>query len=57
MARQYLVPGYGYINETATRQFIVPGYGYTNETVAADAVAIAPKPTVIMQAVNRAATY
>lgn len=30
--RQYLVPGWGYVNETAKRQFLVPGRGYFNDT-------------------------
>lgn len=32
MARQFLVPGRGYLNETATRQSLIPGWGYANET-------------------------
>lgn len=30
--RQYLIPGYGYIDEkNEARQWLIPGYGYMNE--------------------------
>lgn len=38
MAREYLIPGQGYINETGTREYLIPGQGYVNETVASSAV-------------------
>lgn len=31
-ARQYYLPGVGYINETGTRQYMIPESTYTNET-------------------------
>ncbi|MHA1951134.1 MAG: hypothetical protein ACW987_14855 [Candidatus Thorarchaeota archaeon] len=31
MARQWLIPGYGNINETGQENYIVPGYGQFNE--------------------------
>ena len=37
-ARQAIVPGLMYSNETSTREALVPGYGYLNETVAEEAV-------------------
>ena len=32
MARQYLIPGWGYINETSGKQYLIPGQGFINET-------------------------
>lgn len=32
MAKQYLIPGGGYFNETGLRQELVPGWFYVNET-------------------------
>ena len=31
MARQELIPGGYYLNETATRQYLVPGKGFIDE--------------------------
>jgi hypothetical protein len=30
-----LLPGYGFVQETATKQNLLPGYGFVHETVAA----------------------
>lgn len=35
MAKQYLIPSWGFQNETGTRQYFIPGQGFINETVAA----------------------
>jgi len=35
MATQNLIPGVGFVNETATTQSLIPGGGFVNETVAA----------------------
>lgn len=31
MARQYLIPGGHYINETGNNEYLLPGGGYINE--------------------------
>ena len=35
MAAQYLLPGYGDVDETDEAEFLLPGYGDINETQAA----------------------
>lgn len=30
--KQYLIPGYGYVNEALDKEYLVPGHGYVNET-------------------------
>lgn len=30
-----LIPGFGFVQETATKQNLLPGFGFVNETVAA----------------------
>ncbi len=33
--KQYLIPGYGYVDEKDEgEQWLIPGYGYTNEEAA-----------------------
>lgn len=34
MARQWLVPGHGFIDEDGTEEYLVPGYGFFNENQA-----------------------
>ena len=34
MARQIMIPGYGFYHEAGTKQVMIPGYGFFNETVA-----------------------
>ena len=38
MARQALLPGGGYLNETGNRQALIPGDFYLNETIASSSV-------------------
>lgn len=30
--KQYLIPGYGYVNEALDKEYLIPGSGYVNET-------------------------
>lgn len=39
MARQAMIPGGVYVNETGSRQAQVPGWQYINETISAGAAA------------------
>ena len=45
MARQYNVPGVGYVNEKATKQYLIPGTVYVNETVVSSATPITSTPS------------
>lgn len=36
--RQYLVPGWGYLNEVKGNQYLIPGQGYINETISTGAI-------------------
>ena len=31
MARQWLIPGYGFIDEDGSKEYLIPGYGFFNE--------------------------
>lgn len=42
MARQYLIPGWGYINETTTKDYLIPGWGYINESQIPSPVNLTP---------------
>lgn len=42
MARQWVVPEGGYIDEDGTEEFVVPEYGYFNEDQAAAGAAVGP---------------
>ena len=37
MARQYAVPGFGFVNENDDREYVIPGYGFIDETVEEEA--------------------
>jgi hypothetical protein len=63
MAIQALIPGVGYVEESATVQALVPGAGYVNETVSAGSnqtvapavghLALAGKQPTLVQTANR----
>lgn len=48
MAKQYLIPGYGFIDEAGSAEYLIPGYGFFNadEVGAFDVSSIIAAPSV-----------